>query len=328
MSVTDVGSGVANAGNVTEPLTPGWDEVPDSVAFSATPRLATANTIFSDISEFQVPVNDSYPHRFILIRSNDGNHWDRNFAANLAWCESRVKAGRIFGFGVYYFYRPGVNGAAIVKQRVGKPDSRMVAMIDVESAGGQVAGNQSGQVNREFAELASWIGDKRQVIGYGNTGDLNGLWPSKPPGARLIVANYSFNPTYPGKFAHQFTDHANTSPFGASDLSSADGISEHELKVMFGFVPSGTPAPPAPPPAPVPGTLSGPAKAGTGYRWTADGSQSLQAFAARRNSMVVTLIAITRANLSATNLQAFNQYVVSGVTKPMNRGLVFYTRGA
>jgi hypothetical protein len=199
--------------------------------------------LWSDISHFQRTVTNDYPYRCLCIRSNDGGFLDTNFPANYAWCETRRASGKLFCFLVYYFYRPGVNGAQVLMQRCGKPDPRMVAMIDVESAGGQVTGNQSAAINAQHDQLAHWLGDARRVVGYGNVSDLNALWPQKPKGMRIIVAAYGSNPSYPGKYAHQFTDKANTPPFGPSDLNSADGMSEADLLHMYGF----SAAPPAPP---------------------------------------------------------------------------------
>jgi hypothetical protein len=194
------------------------------------------NTQWSDISEFQVPVDNSYPYHFICIRSNDGSYQDHHFTQNIAWARAALKSGRIWGFMVYYFYRPGFDGAKLLMQRVGKPDGKMVAMIDVEGARGQVSGNQSGAINAQFGELSKWLGNSKRVVGYGNTTDLNALWPQKPKGIRIIVAAYGSNPGYPGKFAHQYMDDANTRPFGPSDLNSADGMSQGDLEKMFGFV--------------------------------------------------------------------------------------------
>ena len=193
------------------------------------------DTLWSDVSEFQVAVSNSYPYGFLAFRSNDGNYLDHRFAENMAWCHGARASGRLWGFMVYYFYRPGVNGAAVLKARVGTPDSRLVAMIDVESAGGSIGGNQSAQINAEFEELAAWLGDPRRVVGYGNVSDLNALWPSKPSGARLIVAAYGSNPSYPGKYAHQFADNFSTPPFGPSDINSADGMGVAQLEAMYGF---------------------------------------------------------------------------------------------
>jgi len=193
------------------------------------------DTQWADISEFQVQVNDSYPYNFICIRSNDGNHIDSHIQANLSWCKSRRASGKLWGFIVYYFYRPGIDGAKNLIAQVGSPDPRMVAMIDVESAGGQVHGDQSAAINAQYNELASWLGDKRRVIGYGNTSDLAALWPNKPAGLRLVVAAYGSKPSYPGMFGHQYTDRGSCGPFGTCDLNSADGMSQRDLEDMFGF---------------------------------------------------------------------------------------------
>jgi hypothetical protein len=158
--------------------------------------------------------------------------------------------------------------------------------------------------------------------------DLNTLWPQKPPGIRLIVAAYGSNPGYPGKFAHQFTDHANTPPFGPSDLNSADGMSAHDLQLMFGMTSAPKPTATAETAAPaqqMPGTRAGPKKAGTGFRWEADGTKSLQEVAAYRHAAVVSLLEISAANLNEENHAELNKYVLSGVSYAMPEGLVFYT---
>jgi hypothetical protein len=281
------------------------------------------DTIWSDVSEFQVGVNNNYPYHFFCLRSHDGAHNDSQFLHNVTWANNSVKSGRLWGYAVYYFYRPGFNGAASLKNRIGPhPNSKMVVMIDVESAGGQVHGNQSAQVNDEFHALAAYLGDRKRVIGYGNVSDLNALWPSKPNGIRLVVAAYGSNPGYPGKFAHQFTDHANTPPFGPSDLNSADGMSKNDLMKMYGMA-----APvPQPPSERMPGTQKGPEKNGTGYRWEADGTKSLVDIAAYRHTTVLSLLEISAANLGPQNFTAMNKYVLSGEAHNMPDGLVFYTK--
>jgi hypothetical protein len=222
---------------------------------------------------------------------------------------------------VYYFFRPGVNGAHVLMSRCGAPDERMTVMIDVESAGGQVHGDQSSQVNSEHGQLAKWLGDPRRVVGYGNVTDLNALWPSKPKGMKLVVAAYGSNPPYPGKYAHQFTDHANTAPFGPSDLNSADGMSANDLLAMYGF----TGTHPSPPPQ-APGTSDGPAQKGSVYYWKADGSLSLDAVMARRNSRSVVSVGLTAAHGSGDDLTGMNAYIGGGTSHPMPKGLIFFTK--
>lgn len=215
------------------------------------------DTVWSDISEFQVPVTDSYPHQFICIRSNDGTYQDKHFVQNLQWCKSAVDRKKIWGFMVYYFYRSGSNGAEVLMNRVGTPHPNMAVMIDVEGAGGQVHGNQSGAINAQYNQLAHWLGNPAKVVGYGNVSDLNGLWPQKPPGIRLVIAAYGSNPGYPGKFAHQFSDNTPTPPFGPSDFNSADGMAAADMQKMLGIgqaapAPKPAPAPPKPAPKPAP----------------------------------------------------------------------------
>jgi hypothetical protein len=279
------------------------------------------DTLWSDISEFQVPVNDDYPHSFLCIRSNDGGHLDKHFAANLDWCKRRRANGHLFGFMVYYFYRPGVDGAAVLRSRVGTPDSRMTVMIDVESANGQVSGNQSRAINAQHDELPRWLGSSKRVVGYGNVSDLNALWPQKPSGTRIVVAAYGSNPDYPGKFAHQFMDNANTRPFGSSDLNSADGMSPNDLLAMFGF----SETHPTPPPTQMAGTKSGPKPLGKAHAWVADGTLSLDGVMARRNSRAIVSVALTQDNGNGDVSDAMNNYISGGTTHPMPSGLVFCT---
>jgi len=70
------------------------------------------DTLWSDISEFQTDVNNAYPYHFLALRSHDGGHNDLHFMANVTWANNSVKSGRLWGYIVYYFYRPGFDGAA------------------------------------------------------------------------------------------------------------------------------------------------------------------------------------------------------------------------
>lgn len=182
------------------------------------------DTLFADVSEWQVPVNDQYPHQVLSIRACDGTYRDNNFAANYAWAHAALDSGRLKALIVYCVYRTNwAETLSTMMSMVGVPHPRMIAMIDVESWGGQITGNQSDGINRLYWGLAGWLGNPSRVIAYGNTGDLNALWPTKPPGVRLIVASYGANPDYPGKLAHQFANNYVTPPFGACDINSADG---------------------------------------------------------------------------------------------------------
>jgi hypothetical protein len=119
----------------------------------------------------------------------------------------------------------------------------MAVMIDVETWGGQIRGNQSAGINGAYTAIADWLGNPRRVIGYGNRGDLHELWPQKPDGLRLVIAAYGTNPAYPGKVAHQYTNGQGfggglpegASPFGVCDMNSADGLSPQGFAAACGI---------------------------------------------------------------------------------------------
>lgn len=206
------------------------------------------DTLFADVSEWQVPVDDSYPYQVLSIRSNDGTYRDKHFATNYRWACDALNAGKLKALIVYCVYRSNWEQTlATARATVGTPHPRMAMMIDVESWGGQITGDQSGGINGLYWGLADWLGNAARVIGYGNTGDLNSLWPHKPPGIRLVVAAFGSNPDYPGKIAHQFADNYNTPPFGPCDINSADGMDADAFCTAIGVGSAPTPTPPPTP---------------------------------------------------------------------------------
>jgi hypothetical protein len=227
---------------------------------------AATDTLFADVSEFQPPVDDSYPYKVLSIRVCDGTYQDHNFAANYAWMRRALDKGTLT-FGIIYTYvRPLTWQAnlATVKQMIdqdGGLHPRVALMLDVES-GGNPAGDQSAAINALHDGLADYAGSPARIIGYGNVNDLNTMWPHKPAGVQLIVAAYGNNPDYPGKVAHQYTDGTGFGgglpegcpPFGNCDMNSADGLDPDAFAAACGIgtaAPTPTPVPtptPAPPP--------------------------------------------------------------------------------
>ena len=65
-----------------------------------------ADTLYADVSEWQVGVNDSYPYPVLCIRSNDGTHRDRRWVNNYGWCLRNADSGRLTFFIVYFVWRP------------------------------------------------------------------------------------------------------------------------------------------------------------------------------------------------------------------------------
>jgi peptidoglycan hydrolase-like protein with peptidoglycan-binding domain len=207
------------------------------------------DTQWCDISQFQTVVNDSYPYRWLAIRSNDGDYKDPHLRANLAWCVKRANAGKLDGFIVYYVYEPGEDSVATLKAQVGTPHPLMAVMIDVESWGGRITGDHSAAINAERAAIANWLGSSARVIGYGNRGDLLNLWPSRG-NTRLVYANYVSNPGFPGAFAHQYADNGNVPPFGKPvDMNSADGLSSTQVQALLGLKKGSIPVPSVPAPS-------------------------------------------------------------------------------
>ncbi|WOR07358.1 hypothetical protein QDR78_18795 [Mycobacterium marinum] len=266
------------------------------------PDAPPKDTLFADVSEWQVPVDDSYPYPVLSIRVSDGSYQDRNFARNYTWMRAALNSGKLT-FGIVYTYvRPQTwqSNAATVKQMIdaaGGLHPRVALMLDIES-GGNPPGDQSGGINALYSALADYTGDPARIIGYGNVSDLNGMWRTKPPGIRLIVAGYGRLPTYPGMVAHQYTDGQGYGgglpegcpPFGNCDMNAANGLTPAEFAAACGISGDLQPEPdpePGPPPAgPVP---VGPADDQLTLRWPCLGDQTLvEAVAEIRDAVLGT----------------------------------------
>jgi hypothetical protein len=203
------------------------------------------DTIFADVSEFQVPVTNAYTdagYRVLSIRSNDGTYRDHNFGKNQPWCIDAVNQGRMDFFIVYAYWRPNWQATLdTMKSMIGTPHPKLVAMIDLES-GGNPGGDHSDGVNKTYWGLADWLGNPARVIGYANAGDFNSMWRTRPPGLRVIGAGYGRNPNLAGQIAHQYTDGRGfggglpegAPPFGNCDMNSADGLSSQAFASACG----------------------------------------------------------------------------------------------
>ncbi len=211
---------------------------------------------FADVSEFQVPLDSTYPHRILIIRSNDGDYYDKNFDRNYATAREMLAAGQLDVVGVYFYWRSNWEDCVRVHtSRLGSPHPRMFSMIDVESGyGNERLGNVSDQLNRTHAALARWYGDARRVIGYANKGDFAAMWPDRPAGLRVIGAGYPTDPKLPGQIAHQYTNGqvmgggpVSARPFGNCDMNKTP-LTVAEFAGAVGIDLGGTTPPP--PPAP------------------------------------------------------------------------------
>jgi hypothetical protein len=208
------------------------------------------DTLFADVSEFQVPVDDSYPYRVLSIRVCDGTYHDHNFAANYAWMRGALDSGRLT-FGIVYTYvRPNwLANANTVRSMIdagGGLHPRVALMLDVE-AGGNPPGDGSSWINGVYWNLADYAGDPARIIGYTNAYDFANIWRTRPAGLRVIAAGYGSNPDLPGQVAHQYTDGTGFSPnlpqgcppFGNCDMNSADGLTPQEFAAACGVATNG-----------------------------------------------------------------------------------------
>lgn len=157
------------------------------------------DTLFADVSEYQVPVNNSYPYRVLSIRVCDGTYRDRNFAHNYRWMRSAFDSGRLT-FGIVYTYaRPNwwanANTVRSMIDAAGGLHPRVALMLDVES-GGNPPGDGSSWINRLYWNLADYAGSPVRIIGYANAYDFFNMWRVRPAGcaslARVMVPIRTF----------------------------------------------------------------------------------------------------------------------------------------
>jgi hypothetical protein len=197
-----------------------------------------ADTLYADVSEWQIGVNDSYPYPVLCIRSNDGTYRDHQWRNNYDWCRRNADSGRLTFFIVYFVWRPNWQQTVeTFKDLVRTPHPKMAVMLDVESWDGQIRGDRSAAINATYEAVGAFAGSTKKVIGYGNVGDLNNVWPNKPADIRLVVAAYGHNPSYPGKVAHQYTDGSGhggglpegAPPFARCDMNSANGLTAEQF---------------------------------------------------------------------------------------------------
>src|SRR5919206_2901990 len=117
-----------------------------------------ADTLYADVSEWQVGVNDSYPYPVLCIRSNDGTHRDRRWVNNYDWCLRNAATGQLTFFIVYFVWRPNWQQTVdTFKDMVGTPHPKMAVMLDVESWAGQIRGNQSAGINAAYDAVRAYL---------------------------------------------------------------------------------------------------------------------------------------------------------------------------
>lgn len=208
----------------------------DLPAFDNVPKNEEQTGVYyADVSQYQVHVDDSYPHQILCLRSNSGDKLDEKFTENYRRALDLVRRGKLKAIIVYYFFRPGQANCDLWKASVtvdGKIPESVVCMVDVEGAPDKhgnrtITGNHSAEINDEVQRVRGWLGDAKRVIGYHNRKADPDLWITKPAGGiRMVVPWYNNNPgqspEYEGLIAHQYTDKGPCKPFGTCDMNFAN----------------------------------------------------------------------------------------------------------
>jgi hypothetical protein len=212
------------------------------------------DTLFADISEWQPPLDDSYPYEVLSIRSNDGTYRDKHFTANFAVAQRWLDSGRLRILIVYFVVRPNWQDSLSIHvelQGSDRPD--IVSMVDAESWAGQIIGDHSHAFNSAVWGASDWHGSHingcpRRVIGYLNPNDLS-IWPTRPP-IGWIVPSYGRLPRFSrdsldlsaNMLAHQYTNGAGFGgglPEGYAavrcDMNAANGYSPESLSHAMGI---------------------------------------------------------------------------------------------
>lgn len=249
---------ITNGWPVTGRVYPGeWDTVIRHGEKPTAP-VELPGVEYADVSQWQAPISDSYPHPFVMFRACNGDTPDTHADENLEWAIRAVNDpnAALRGFGVYVFWRPGEDNLGTLKRVVGKPHPRMVVMVDVEGAAGStkgaVTGDQSDGVNRLIEDVRAWLGDGRQVLGYHNLRADPGLWTRKPAsGVRYVTPDYSAAKGQPRttpapQVIHQYTQTGRCAPWGNApvDLNYFTGTTSQLMDFMG--LENATTTPPAP----------------------------------------------------------------------------------
>ncbi|GAB3130713.1 hypothetical protein GCM10027289_15890 [Tsukamurella serpentis] len=211
---------------------------------------AAGDTLYADISEWQPPLPDDYPYRWVAIRSNDGTYRDRQFTENWATVRRMLDDGRLVGAIVYAVVRPNwEDSLAVHTEMQGEARPDVATMADAESWGGQIVGDHSAAFNGFVRGAAQWRGGGDQLtrcLGYLNPNDIS-IWPTLPEIPFVVpsygaVPDFSRAPELGARYLiHQYTDgsgYGNGLPEGYGrvrcDMNAANGRDPWQLARALG----------------------------------------------------------------------------------------------
>lgn len=177
----------------------------------------TRHLICPDVSEFQVPLDQTYTRDFVIFRVMFGAHYlDPKFLRNAGAAKRLYDEGRIAGVLLYVVYTadPVREQFASTWRAIGPriPPWLTGIMIDVETWRGksyELSGDHSKRINRLYGLHAHRLRNWNSVIAYGNTGDLQGLYSGRDKRCRVIVASYGSSLGYRnvrGAIGQQYSD--------------------------------------------------------------------------------------------------------------------------
>ena len=167
-----------------------------------------------DVSNYQVQVNDQFTRPFLMFKISEGTTYvDPKAAANGAWSLANSGPGKkMVGYGGYHVWWPGNEQAqANLFFANAKLSSYFVAMIDVESWGGKIKGDNSASITALANLFAAKLGQRRVKV-YGNQGDLTALYPKRPAWLGVVKAAYSSKAPAEPWVGWQYTDGSTTWP--------------------------------------------------------------------------------------------------------------------
>jgi hypothetical protein len=184
-------------------------------------------TSWADVSQYQGrPVDSTYPYGVLSFRTNSGDKVDTLALENARSAKKALASGGSSLVIPYYFFRPGEENCDLHRKVL--EDAGLwnvdgtITMVDVESAGGAIKGDQSWEINDEVNRIRGWYGNTRRVCGYWNPNADSGLWLTRPYALELIIPQYNNRPgdltgvhdniAVREAFAHQYTDKATDVP--------------------------------------------------------------------------------------------------------------------
>lgn len=205
-------------------------------------------TFWCDVSQYQSSaLTNSYPYQVFSFRTNSGDVEDTLVDENASAAKQLLDSGQLQIVIPYYFFRPGEANCDLhreILERTGLFNHpRSITMVDVEGANGQVAGDNSWEINDEVNRIRGWYGNYNRVIGYYNSNADPALWPTRA-GINLVVPQYNRTPgdissifdsqVRSDAIAHQYTSNGNVAQWNPVDINWSP-YNINELLALFGL---------------------------------------------------------------------------------------------